>query len=541
MAGGTFALVAERTVAVPAGRVRVALSGALRDAGFTIEFERTLSLAARRGNTITGAVVSEKLPLRATVQLSQDGPECRVALRVEDGWGAGTALGPVLEATYRSMLAEVGALLDEALTPLDRDAAARFEPARYTAGRAEDGKVLDWVVGTVGGAASRALGAADRRLSEPLRRPVQSWALVRAVTFTMPEAEGAQAVVGRDEVEEILAVAALVGAQPSDLPRPLVDHTAKLAARIEASLDAGRDVVAMVLSTEDKPVYTMLRQQAALRDVLPARRLLVCRDCRAEKVINEEYERIATRNRRVQGLLPWIMTDKKPVDVLRLVFRRGLPMPKFVCARCQGMTAAQLIITFCPSCGKQHRQGVLSGCACGFDFTAEGERRLAARPRFELAAAPAQPAISAAPAVLSAPPVDEATIVLQLAAEIAGPAGVGAPGVGASGVGASGVGASGVGASGVGASGVGAATEGAPGAGPPGAGPPGIGPVGVGAPGVGPAGVSAPGLGAPAAGGQPAGWYADPWRLALMRYWDGTGWTGFVHPARQPTPVRRWL
>ncbi len=26
-----------------------------------------------------------------------------------------------------------------------------------------------------------------------------------------------------------------------------------------------------------------------------------------------------------------------------------------------------------------------------------------------------------------------------------------------------------------------------------------------------------------------AGWYADPWKLAALRWWDGTQWTGYIH------------
>jgi hypothetical protein len=27
--------------------------------------------------------------------------------------------------------------------------------------------------------------------------------------------------------------------------------------------------------------------------------------------------------------------------------------------------------------------------------------------------------------------------------------------------------------------------------------------------------------------GTPAGWYADPWKTAKLRYWDGSKWTGY--------------
>lgn len=33
------------------------------------------------------------------------------------------------------------------------------------------------------------------------------------------------------------------------------------------------------------------------------------------------------------------------------------------------------------------------------------------------------------------------------------------------------------------------------------------------------------------------GWYADPWRQAALRYWDGAMWTGHVHPGVVPPPV----
>ncbi|MBO0870284.1 MAG: DUF2510 domain-containing protein, partial [Micromonosporaceae bacterium] len=31
----------------------------------------------------------------------------------------------------------------------------------------------------------------------------------------------------------------------------------------------------------------------------------------------------------------------------------------------------------------------------------------------------------------------------------------------------------------------------------------------------------------------PPGWYADPWRQAALRFWDGGRWTGYVHQARR--------
>jgi hypothetical protein len=32
----------------------------------------------------------------------------------------------------------------------------------------------------------------------------------------------------------------------------------------------------------------------------------------------------------------------------------------------------------------------------------------------------------------------------------------------------------------------------------------------------------------------PPGWYADPWREAPVRYWDGSDWTHHVQPRPEP-------
>ena len=42
--------------------------------------------------------------------------------------------------------------------------------------------------------------------------------------------------------------------------------------------------------------------------------------------------------------------------------------------------------------------------------------------------------------------------------------------------------------------------------------------------------------------GTPAGWYADPWRVAAWRWWDGSTWTPHVHHATESKPrLPSWL
>jgi len=476
--GGTFALVAERVLSVPPGRARAALGNELRQAGFTIDSDHTTLLAARRGSTISGAVVSQKLPVRVTIRLAQTDSGCRIEVRLEDGFAARAALGATLSATYQQMLGEVGSRLDAVLGALDP--AAAFPAARYSSGQAVGNNLLDRVIGTVGGTANQAFEAADRRLFGGARKAPQQpqqWARVRAVAFTKDSAEdtkdGAEepaVLVGREEVDGLLGVSALIGAQPTRMPQPLVDHVATLASRVESGLESGLDVITVPLARQDMTAFTFLREQTALRDALPERRLLICRDCQFEKVVNDDYQRIAEREWRVSNMISRVTTHNHAA-LLRSLFRRGVPPPEFVCNRCQGMSADQLLVTFCPSCGAQQRDGALRNCSCGFDFVAEGKRRLAARPPFELPSPPVPvvntPMALAPPRVPGPPPVT--ALPAPPVTVVPGPPPMAAPRPTAQ----------------------------------------------------------------PGRGQQPPGWYPDPWGQAPQRFWDGYQWTGNIHPPRR--------
>jgi len=221
----------------------------------------------------------------------------------------------------------------------------------------------------------------------------------------------------------MLGVAALISRRPGKLPPKLVEHVERLAAAIEPLMSSGVAVPLVELTAADGPGVEFLRQQAAVREALPARRMLVCRDCRFEKVINEDYKRITDRNRKLSAIVGGLGATIRPgsispfVMIGQLMRAKNLD-PEFVCPRCQGLDADPYAITFCPSCGARHTEAALRTCSCGFDFRAEGVKRVAARPPVAEIDPPARPpaitppaALPPAPAPPAAPaPADDASL-----------------------------------------------------------------------------------------------------------------------------------
>ena len=106
-----------------------------------------------------------------------------------------------------------------------------------------------------------------------------------------------------EEAQAVLAVAALVGAQPVGMPEPLVRELEALAARIELALESGtagarRPAARAASGTRS----TSCASRPRCGEDMPVRQLLVCRDCRFEKIVNADYQRLAERNRKL-GLL----------------------------------------------------------------------------------------------------------------------------------------------------------------------------------------------------------------------------------------------
>lgn len=508
----TFREDVVRTAPGGLGTVRTALLRALRDAGFAVDVERTTLVEAGRGSAVGGSADVERLPVRLAVRLADVDGGTRLDVTLTDRWPAAAPRVTGLDAMYGDLFGRLAALVDRAVG--GQGAAA---PTPVTTGpTATATSLVDRYAGSAAAAARSAFGAAEKKLSGVRDDWPARWNRVVGLEVRRPDAEPLR--FDRDGVDGLLDVTTLLGAQPGDLPPALVDHAERLAARIEAVLDTNHPLPVLSLEAGDGPALEFLRQQAALRDVLPERRLLVCRDCRLEKITNDEYKQITEKQRKLSDIVGRV-TVVAPGSMLRQALRLNKMTPDFVCPRCQGLRADGFVVTFCPSCGAQHREGALRSCACGFDFRAEALRLLEAAP----------PVVLPLPTPAVQQPVQQA--MYHPAQHPGQPPHQPVPQP-------------------VGATSPNPSFEQMPSAPVFGVAPPAPQPA------LQPAPQPAPQHPAPqqpaphqvqqqqpvapqqvqqhqpSAGGPlpVAGWYSDPWRAAPLRWWDGRTWTGWTHP-----------
>ncbi|WP_052706611.1 hypothetical protein [Streptomyces rubellomurinus] len=188
------------------------------------------------------------------------------------------------------------------------------------------------------------------------------------------------AVLDMPAVGALLAIPALIASEQASagrapsLPDTLRAKVFELAALIEAGLSRGRyEVDTVEVPAEHELTFQFLYQQAAMRSRLPVRTLCVCRDCKHAKVVNLDLKRLQTRNRRIKMLVSVLGAtagrDPNPFQLFSTVFRQAKLEPDFICSRCESTEAHERPVTFCPGCGDQRDEAVLTTCGkCRHDF-----------------------------------------------------------------------------------------------------------------------------------------------------------------------------
>lgn len=357
----TCELMVERSVVAPAREVRGALVAQLDDLGYTMSTDQLTLIMARRGSAFKmmrrGAI---EVPLEATAHLHLADRTTALTLRVHDRMSRPPQPDPALAAFFQQHCADLLRGLDTGLARLDPVAAQAFPAPRVTLPPPP-------APGTAAAVAPPSARVAPRAGS--------GTGAIRQMMFSVP---AEVAVVSADRLSEMLAVALLVTANPGAMPANLVDDVERFVARIERTLTAPAGESPVVeLSAVERRVLDFLQEQVLIREELPVRTLHTCRTCKLERIVNPDYQRLVKRNEWIRTIGGGIggsisRSGISPFVVVGTLFRLVPLDPDFVCNRCQGTSAQERIVTFCPSCGDLLKDAVLRTCSrCRHDLRGE--------------------------------------------------------------------------------------------------------------------------------------------------------------------------
>jgi hypothetical protein len=388
--GCGITLTAERRLRAPAPAARAELVRALKNAKCTIATDTAHTIEARRGTMLTASFGAAKLPLLVTVKLAESDEGCHVAIRIEDRWTSPTGKVWGMNTQFEKASRELQTRLDLALSTVDPQAASSFETPVFSTPSANI-KILEKSNAGIGqGAAAVVEAASDKIAGDAPGGPPKPF---RGVTAVVLDGPGGAVFLPIERAYGLMAAAALVGDAPGGMPEPMLRQVEQFAARLENALHGAEGEVRLPLAPGDQPVADFLHQQAQMREDLPLRTRMTCTDCKHEKIVNPDYQRLMERNRKIGALMGGVGATigrggiSPFVLVGQLMRFKGMD-PDFVCPRCQGMEAHQGVTTFCPGCGERHDEGPLRSCRCGHDF------RRGVTPLFP----PAQGALSGAQA-----------------------------------------------------------------------------------------------------------------------------------------------
>ena len=404
----------ERTVRAQPSEVRRAISAALGEAGMQMTAEQLTRVEAKRGSRLLGGSLmpARVLPILASFDILADAAGCAVSGHFTDNHitVGGKAWG--WNQTYQQLFGEILAGVDRGLARLDPEAAASFPPARFwTRG---GGIALLEQAQTLGSHAGAAVAGKATVVLEggPRDRGPAAWKGLDSVTFA---ATRGSAVLSLAETQAHLGIGVMIVAQPGALPANLQGDVERFAARVEATLtNAPGRAVTIEVTDPERPVFEFLHQQVRIRGGLPVRTLRTCRTCHFQRVTNEDFARLQTRNQHLRSLVGGVGATIssggiQPFVLVGQLFKLKKLDPDFVCPRCQGMGADERVVTFCPECGELRQEAVLRSCGkCAHDFraalpdetlwlTVEAAAALVAPPQEATAALVTPPYETAAP------------------------------------------------------------------------------------------------------------------------------------------------
>ena len=417
----------ERTLHAQLADVRNARVVALGEARFKVTAQQLTRVEAKRGSKFLGdaLMVARLMPLAVSIELTANAAGSSLVGHFVDqhinlggkAWG--------LNESYRRLFTDALAAIDSHLARLDPQAAAAFGPGQFWS--------KGGAIGVLEQVQTRSIelsGAVFDKANHVLEGGTHddhpaAWKGVDSVTAVGSEGV---AVLSLADTEAYLGVGVMIASDPGSMPPNLRADVEAYASRVERVLSSSAGAaVTITLAPTEEPVFVFLHQQARIRDGLPARTLHVCRTCHFEKITNEDYERIAARNRTLTTIVGGIGATVsggsiQPFIVLGQLFRLKKLDPDYVCPRCQGMEADEHLITFCSRCGDMRREAVLGTCTkCAYDFRSALSLEVLWQPRDPAEAAvrgPAESPQAAPPSDSRLPPPASTPIVTVAAAPL---------------------------------------------------------------------------------------------------------------------------
>ena len=372
----------QRTVGIGVADVRAALLRTLRELDFEVENEQFSTVRASRGSQLGGATLSpSRMPTSLHIGFQTVGNATAVSVQIEDRWRAPIGRHYAATAAYQRVFNEVLGAIDSVLAHLDPAAAPTFPPRDEHAGQSDASAAFvdrfGRIEATLKRKSERVLDGKNANRPGRLGRANSTGASVDPVNAQVAIASPTK--VARMDLATaytMLTAGQLIAARPGRLPPAMAKQVQEVVTLLEQRLDTTmpQTMVQLQISAEQAPVITFLRQQARLRDQLPLRTLQVCDTCRLEKVINPDFIQMRERSRRMKILTGSFgavigTSHVSPYVLIGRLVQLNKSDPDFVCQRCQGLDAAETIITFCPRCGDRRSEAALRECQrCHLDF-----------------------------------------------------------------------------------------------------------------------------------------------------------------------------
>jgi hypothetical protein len=178
------------------------------------------------------------------------------------------------------------------------------------------------------------------------------------------DSELGAAQLSTHQLSELLELATYVAGHEDALPDPQQQQAVDLVGQLWL-LDRGAQSNPWL----DQPaaeIANLIDVQQRLRGSLATRTVMVCRDCRFEKVVNDEYARLSRRNRHLRTAIGVGASALFPSATALTIGGRALGgltfEPDYVCPRCQGLRAQEVRACICPGCGQLRREVILATC-----------------------------------------------------------------------------------------------------------------------------------------------------------------------------------